>query len=282
MPKILYGKDAAAALCGRLMVEAKELLDRGVPPTLAIVRVGERGDDIAYERGALKRCGEIGVSVRQFVVEADISESGLLDIILEINRDDAIHGCLLFRPLPAGMDEHRICNALAPEKDVDGITDISLAGVFSGSGKGYPPCTAQACMELMDYYGLDLHGKRVTVVGRSLVIGKPAAMMALAKNATVTLCHSRTANLAAECRSADVLVVAMGRAGLVDESFINHSGTVIDVGINMAEGGGICGDVPKECVELSDAYSPVPGGVGAMTTSVLAKHVLDAARRQAK
>jgi methylenetetrahydrofolate dehydrogenase (NADP+)/methenyltetrahydrofolate cyclohydrolase len=278
---ILYGKDVAGAISEKLKREAAALAAKGNKPTLAILRIGERGDDIAYERGALKRCAEIGISVRQFILGADAPEDEILKAIALINGDASIHGCLMFRPLPEGIDEDRICNALLPEKDVDGITDISLAGVFCATGRGYPPCTAQACIELLEHYGIELAGKRAVVVGRSLVIGKPVAMMALGKNATVTLCHSKTKDLAAECRAADVLIVAAGRAGLVDRDCLNPEGTVIDVGINVDENGNLCGDVSASDVSAAKSYSPVPGGVGAVTTTVLAKHVIEAAREAA-
>jgi methylenetetrahydrofolate dehydrogenase (NADP+)/methenyltetrahydrofolate cyclohydrolase len=230
----------------------------------------------------MKRCENIGIGVRQFVLSADIPEGRLMSIIEEINRDDGIHGCLLFRPLPKGVDESRVCNSLSTEKDVDGITDGALSGVFTGSNRGYPPCTAEACMELLAHYGVDPAGKKAVVVGRSLVIGKPVAMMLLEKNATVTICHSKTVDLAEQCRAADILVVAAGRAGLVDARHITPGGVVIDVGINVNEDGSLCGDVRREDAERAKAYSPVPGGVGAVTTSVLAGHVIDAARKAKK
>ncbi|MDR1291908.1 MAG: bifunctional 5,10-methylene-tetrahydrofolate dehydrogenase/5,10-methylene-tetrahydrofolate cyclohydrolase [Clostridiales Family XIII bacterium] len=279
MAEILYGNNVAAAMEEALTREARELVRCGVTPTLAIVRIGERGDDVAYERGAMKRCGKIGIDVRRFVLPQDVTETELLYVVEEVNRDKGIHACLMFRPLPGGIDERRVCNSLAPEKDVDGVTESSMAGVFTGSGSGYPPCTAQACIELLNHYGTEFAGKQVVVVGRSLVIGKPVAMMSLGKNATVTMCHSKTEDLAEQCRAADILIVAMGRAGLVGARFINPNGIVIDVGINVDDAGNLCGDVGKEYAERAKAYSPVPGGVGAVTTSVLAAHVIDAARK---
>jgi methylenetetrahydrofolate dehydrogenase (NADP+)/methenyltetrahydrofolate cyclohydrolase len=279
MAEVLYGNNVAAAMEEALMRQVEEVVRKGATPTLAIVRAGERGDDIAYERGAMKRCGKLGIETRSFVLSPKVTETELLSVVDQINRDDGIHACLMFRPLPEGIDESRVCNSLAPEKDVDGITEGSMAGVFTGAGSGYPPCTAQACMELLAHYGIALAGKKATVIGRSLVIGKPVAMMLLGKNATVTICHSKTEGLAEICRASDVLIVAAGRTGLVDASFINPDGVVIDVGINVDGAGNLCGDVAKEYAELAKAYSPVPGGVGSVTTSVLAAHVIDAARR---
>ncbi len=272
------GAPVAQALTERLAARADELKARGIVPTLAIVRVGERPEDLSYERGALKRCEKVGIQVRQFVLPKESSHGDLMEVIQQINGDGAIHGCLLFRPLPVHMDEEAICAALDPAKDVDGITTGSLASVFTGSGAGYPPCTAQACMEMLDYYGCDLTGKRAVVVGRSLVVGKPLAMLLLGKNATVTLCHTRTSDLAAECRRAEVLIAAAGHANMIGRDHLAPGQLVLDVGINVDEDGNLVGDVDFAAAdEIAGAVTPVPGGVGAVTTSVLAAHVLKAA-----
>ena len=210
------------------------------------------------------------------------SVMGRYTVIRRINEDGAIHGCLLFRPLPRHLDEAAVCAALSPVKDVDGITSGSLASVFSGDGQGYPPCTAQACLELLDYYGFEPTGRRAVVVGRSLVIGRPAAMLLLNRNATVTLCHTRTADLAAECRRAELLIAAAGRAGIIGANCLSPGQVVIDVGINVDAAGHLVGDVDFAAAEaVVGAVTPVPGGVGAVTTSVLARHVLDAAAKSA-
>lgn len=274
------GAPVAQALTERLATRADELKARGIIPTLAIVRVGERPEDLSYERGALKRCEKVGIRVKQFTLPEGSSHGDLLAVIEQINGDREIHGCLLFRPLPPHMDEAVICAALDPAKDVDGITAGSLASVFTGSGAGYPPCTAQACMEILDYYGCDLTGKRAVVVGRSLVVGKPLSMLLLGKNATVTLCHTRTADLAAECRRAEVLIAAAGRANMISRDHLASGQLVLDVGINVDENGNLVGDVDFAAAdEIVGAVTPVPGGVGAVTTSVLAAHVLQAAEQ---
>ena len=266
---LLKGGPAAAALNEKTAARAAALAAQGVTPTLAVVRVGAREDDLAYERGVLARCGKLGIAVRPFQLDADAEQAELLDVLDEVNRDRTIHGCLLFRPLPAQMDDRTVRAALAPEKDVDGITDASLAGVFTGSGVGYAPCTAQAC-----------EGKRVTVVGRSLVVGKPAAMLLDRKNATVTLCNSRTRDLPALCRQAEVLVVAMGKQGAIGADCFAPGQVVVDVGIHTGADGKLCGDVRfAEAEPVVAAITPVPGGVGAMTTSVLASHVVEAAEK---
>lgn len=280
MAELWKGAPAAAALTEQLIPRAQALRERGIVPTLAIIRVGERPEDLSYERGAMKRCEKVGIAVRQFLLTAVSSQADLMDVIEEVNRDQSIHGCLLFRPLPRHMDEQAACAALDPAKDVDGITPGSLAAVFAGSGAGYPPCTAQACLELLDHYGYELKGKRAVVVGRSLVIGKPASMLLLGRHATVTICHTRTADLPAECRRADVLIAAAGKAGVVGASCLSPGQVVIDVGINADEEGNLVGDVDFAAAEpVVKAITPVPGGVGAVTTSVLARHVIEAAEK---
>lgn len=283
MSTILKGAPVVATMNEQTVALCEALKAENIFPTLAIVRVGEREDDISYERGVTKRCEKIGVAVKKFLLPADATQEALLAVIDEINKDDGLHGCLLFRPLPKWMDDQTIRAALKPEKDVDGITDQSLAGVFTNVETGFPPCTAQACVEILDYYKVPLSGKRVTVVGRSLVVGKPAAMMLDRRNATVTMCHSRTRDLPAVCREADVVVVAMGRMGAVDASCLRAGQTVVDVGIHVNEEGKLCGDVKfAEAEAVVDAITPVPGGVGTVTTSVLVKHVVEAARNMHK
>lgn len=281
MAEILKGAPTAAALSDALAKRVTRLKADEIVPTLAIVRAGQRDSDLAYERGAAKHCEKAGVAVRRFVLPADCTQENLLAVIRQVNDDGGIHGCLLLRPLPEQIDERAVCEALAPEKDVDCITDGSLCGVFTGSNTGFPPCTAQACIEILDYYGYALKGKRVTVIGRSLVIGKPVSMMLQSRNATVTMCHTKTADLAARCREAEILVVAAGKAGMVDESFVSPGQTVIDVGINTDVAGRLCGDVQFERVEpIVAAVTPVPGGVGTVTSAVLVKHVVEAAEKR--
>ena len=280
MSVLLKGAQVTAALNEKLERRTQELKSQGILPTLAIVRVGEREDDISYERGAMKRCEKIGVQVKKILLPADASQEELLQVIHQINADDSVHGCLLFRPLPKQMDEEKICRSLDPKKDVDGITNGSLAGVFTGSGEGYPPCTAQACMEILKHYGYSLQGKRAVVIGRSLVVGKPAAMMLMGENATVTICHTRTKEMPALCRQADILLVAAGKAGAIGKEYLAPGQVVLDVGIHVGKDGKLCGDVKFEEAELIvKAITPVPGGVGSVTTSVLVKHVVEAASK---
>ena len=282
MAMLLKGAQAAAAMNEKTAARVARLEAAGIRPTLAVVRVGERPDDLSYEKGVMNRCSKLGIQVQLDALPADAAQEELLAVLDRINRDAAVHGCLLFRPLPPQMEDGAIRAALAPEKDVDGITDASLAGVFTGSGVGYPPCTAQACVEILEHYGIPLEGRRVTVVGRSLVVGKPAAMLLDRKNATVTICNSRTQGLEQLCRQADVLVVAMGRRGAIGSGCFAPGQAVVDVGIHTDETGKLCGDVRfDEAEPVVAAITPVPGGVGAMTTSVLAAHVVEAAARAA-
>ena len=290
MAKLLLAKEVNEKLNERITAQCAALNERGVNPTLAIVRCGERPDDLSYERGATKRAESLGVAVEKIVLSENISKEELLSVIDALNRNDAVHGVLLFRPLPKHLkaDEDEICNRLDPRKDVDGMTDGSAAGVFAGKALGFAPCTPAACMEILDHYGIDCTGKKAVVIGRSLVVGKPAAMMLMSRNATVTICHTRTKDVAAEARAADILVSSAGVLGSLTKDFVRPGQIVIDVSINWdpekinAKGGkgAIAGDAVFEEVEpIVEAITPVPGGVGAVTTSVLIGHVVEAAQR---
>ena len=282
MATILKGAPVVAAMNEHNAALCEQLKAKGITPTLAVVRVGEREDDLSYERGVIARCGKVGVEVKQFLLPADASQDDLLKVIAEVNAEDTIHGCLLLRPLPKQFNDRTVRAALAPEKDIDGITDDSLAGVFTNTDLGYAPCTAQACLEILKYYNIPLSGRRAVVVGRSLVVGKPAAMMLDRENATVTICNSRTQNLPAICKEADVVVVAMGTKGAVGADCLREGQTVVDVGIHVDEKGKLCGDVKfSEAEPVVDAITPVPGGVGTVTTSVLVGHVVQAAAKKA-
>ena len=280
MAEILKGAPVAAAISEDLTARAEKLKARGTEPCLAILRVGEQADDLAYERSILKRCEKVGIRALPVLLPVDCTQGNLLDEIEKINGDPRIHGCLLFRPLPAHLNGQAVADALVPSKDVDSMTSASLLTVFTGRGEGFAPCTAQSCLELLDYYGIDPTGQRAAVIGRSLVIGKPVSMMLQARNATVTMCHSKTLDLPDVCRQAEILIVAVGKPGTVDAGFTNPNQIVLDVGINTAPGGGICGDVLYDEVEpLVKAISPVPGGLGPVTTAVLCKHVIEAAEK---
>ena len=259
MAKQLLGKEVTAALNERIKADVATLNAKGVKPTLGIIRVGERPDDLSYERGATKRCETLGVEYKKYLLPADVSQEELLKVIDEVNKDDNIHGVLMFRPLPKHIDQTLVENALAAEKDVDCQTDASLG----------------------DHYGIDCTGKKAVVIGRSLVVGKPAAQMLIKKNATVTTCHTRTIDMPSVAREAEILIVAAGRAGVVGAEYVAPGQIVIDVGINVNAEGKLCGDVDYAAVEpIVDAITPVPGGVGSVTTSVLVGHVVEAAMRK--
>lgn len=283
MPKLLLGKPVTDAIAADLRGRVEALAERGVAPTLAIVRVGERPDDLSYERAALKRAEKVGVKVRRVVLPATCSQTDVIAAVEDINADDGVHGCLIFRPLPASIDEDAVAAALDPAKDVDGMTAGSLFGIFAGRKVGYAPCTAEAAIELLERSHIKLAGANVCVIGRSLVIGKPVSFMLQARNATVTMCHTRTRDLAAHCREADIIVVAAGKPGLLGASCVREGQTVVDVGINWDEAAGkLVGDVAFDEVEPVVAnITPVPGGIGSVTTSILMKHVVEAAERAA-
>lgn len=291
MAKLLLGKEVTDALNAKLMERTAALREKGVVPTLAILRCGANPSDLSYEKGATKRAELVGVAVKNYLLPEDVTKEALLATIDEINADDSVHGVLMFRPLPKHLkaDQNEICNRLDPKKDMDCMTDLSNAGVFEGRDDlGYAPCTPAACMEILDFYGIDCKGKTAVVIGRSLVVGKPAAMMLMGKNATVTVCHTKTVDTAAVARQADILISAAGVLGSLTKEFVRPGQVVIDVSINWdpnktnAKGGkgAIAGDAVFEEVEpIVEAITPVPGGVGSVTTSVLMKHVVEAAER---
>ncbi len=280
MTKLLKGAEVSKALNEKIKKDVELLKEKGINPCLAMVRVGERADDISYEKGATKRCENLGMEPRHIVLSEDVTEEELLNVITECNNNVEIHGILLFRPLPKHLNEEKICNAIATEKDVDGIKKESLTSVFTGNGEGFPPCTPKACMEILDYYGIDCTGKRAVVIGRSLVVGKPVAMMLLERNATVIICHSKTKDLEEICRQADIIVAAAGSMRMVGKEYFREGQIVLDVGIHVDSEGKLCGDVKTEEAEgMVEAITPVPGGVGAVTNGVLCGNVVEAAKR---
>ena len=279
MSEIMLGAEVAAAMKDILVQEAGQLESRGVKPLLSIIRVGARPDDLAYERGATKRMSGIGIECRVVEFPEDVSQADFEAGFQRENDAPAVHGILLFRPLPKGLDEEPVKAMINPIKDVDCMCAVNLAKVFSADESGHAPCTAEAVMEMLDYYKIDPEGKKVTVIGRSMVIGKPVSMLLLKRNATVTICHTRTRNMVEICKEADILVAAAGKAKMVTGELVGKGAVVLDVGINVDSDGGLCGDVAFEEVKERAAYiSPVPRGVGSVTTSVLAKHVIKAAK----
>lgn len=282
MADILHGAAVCAEMDARTAAGAAMLRERGVIPTLGILRVGERQDDLAYERGAIKRCAAAGVEVRSFALPADASREELLNALDALNRDESVHGILLMRPLPPHLDGEAARVLLSPEKDVDGVTDASLAGVFTNTKTGFAPCTARAALAMLDHYGIGCAGKSAVVIGRSLVVGRPLAMLLLHRNATVTVCHTKTRDLPELARRADILITAYGAMESVGAEHLSIGQVVVDVGTSWNEQKGkLCGDARfDEAEPIVAAITPVPGGVGMVTASVLASHVVEAAARQ--
>ncbi len=289
MAKQLLGKEVNEALVAALQARTAALQEKGVKATLGIIRLGENPSDLSYEKGATKRAEEVGVAVKNYILPESATKEEVLAVIDQVNADESVHGVLMFRPLPKHLknDQDEICNRLDPKKDVDSMTHMSNAGVFEGQDLGYAPCTPAACMEILDHYGIDCKGKSAVVIGRSLVVGKPAAMMLLGKNATVTICHTKTVATAAVCREADIIISAAGVLGSLTKEFVREGQIVVDVSMNWnpekitSKGkGGMSGDAVYDEVEpIVEAITPVPGGVGAVTTTVLMKHVVEAAEK---
>lgn len=274
--EILKGLPVANAINEKLMEQVKSI--EGPLPHLAIIRVGERPDDCSYERGAVKKMDKVGVRCTTYTFDADIDNETFQAEFDKINENPDIDGILMLRPLPKQLDEKQIENKIDPRKDLDGISPLNLAKVYAGDESGYAPCTAEAVIEMLDYAGIDIKGKRVTVVGRSLVIGKPVSMLLMKRNATVTVCHTKTVDMAGTCKNAEILVAAAGSARMIKKEYVADGAVVIDVGINVDDEGNLCGDVDFDAIsDIAAIATPVPGGVGSVTTSVLAKHLVKAA-----
>ncbi|EQF26648.1 tetrahydrofolate dehydrogenase/cyclohydrolase, catalytic domain protein [Clostridioides difficile CD160] len=279
--QIIKGKPVADKISEELIKEVELLVKEGISPKLTIVRVGARSDDLSYERGALKRCQNIGITTEVLELAEDITQEEYIDVLKRVNDDKNVNGILCFRPLPKHLNEEVIKYVIAPEKDVDCFSPINSAKVMEGDKSGFPPCTPTAVVEILKHYNVDLKGSKVTVLGRSMVVGKPVSMLLLSEHATVTICHSKTKNLSGVAADADVLIAAIGRAKMVDETFVKDGAVVIDVGINVDEEGNLCGDVDTNAVlDKVSMITPVPAGVGSVTTSILAKHVVKACKLQ--
>lgn len=277
----LRGKPVADAITERASQRIEELKSRGIVPKLAVIRVGARDDDLAYERGIIKRFEQAGCGYEVFELDEECSQEDLDSCFDMRNEDDAISGILLFRPLPKHLSDSHVRAVIDPDKDIDAMGLYNQASLFAGIRNAYAPCTAQAVMEIIRYYNIELTGKRVTVVGRSLVIGKPVSLMLMAGNATVTICHTKTADLAGELQRADIIVASAGCAKMIGADMVSEGQIVIDVGMNTDENGRLCGDVDLEAVSgIVDSITPVPGGVGSVTTSVLLQNTVEGAARK--
>ena len=276
MTLIMKGSEVSAGMKARILDELHTI---SITPTLAVIRVGSRPDDLAYERGIIKRFDSLGLNVKVHELPENISQNDFDSAFMNINNDPNIHGILLFRPLPDGLSDEFAVRNINPVKDVDCMSDSNIAGVFACKPECFAPCTASAVMEMLSHYDINLQGMNVTVIGRSMVIGRPVSMMMMKQNATVTICHTKTKNIQDICRRSDIIIAAAGKALMLTSDYVNENSIIVDVGINVDENGKLCGDVDfqnvSSCVK---AISPVPGGVGAVTTSVLAEHVVKAAK----
>jgi len=276
---LLKGKPVADSIIARVKDEAEELRRNNIFPKLKIIRVGEREDDLAYERAAVKRMKSANIDCEVLALPLNIDKETFEDEIKNVVNDNSVHGILIFRPLPKQLNEKDIRFIINPEKDIDCLNPINAAKILEGDESGFPPCTARAAMEILKYYNIDISGKEATVIGRSMVVGKPLSMMLLKENSTVTMCHSKTENLPQVAKRADILIAAIGKSKMITKDYIKENSTVIDVGINADDEGNITGDVNTEdCIEKAAFITPVPAGVGSVTTAVLADHVVKACR----
>ena len=285
MAKILRGAEALEAKCAELKDKVRRLRNEGTDPVLGIIRVGDNPDNMAYERGLVKRAEELGIQVESYVLEEKATETTVIALIRRLNYDDMVHGVLLMRPLPEHMDDNKVRMTLDPAKDLDGITDVSIAGVFAGTDRGFPPCTPSGCIELLEHYGIRISGKKAVIIGRSMVTGRPLSMMLMRKNATVTLCHSHTSpeDLIKYCNNADLVFVMVGQPKTIRIEHVRPGQVVVDIGINVDKNGKLCGDVDFDNIlPVVKAVTPVPGGVGAMTSVMLLEHLITAAVRSRK
>lgn len=284
MAEILKGAPVAEKIYNSLPKRMEVLKENGIIPALALVRIGDRPDDLSYRNSIIKKAEIYGISVVDTTLPNDAGNDTLRDTIASLNDNPGIHGIMLLRPFPPGYDEIAACNYISPSKDVDGCTTFGLGTLFAGDTGGFAPCTACAVIELLDYYGINPEGKQAVVLGRSKVVGRPAAMMLLSRNATVTLCHSRTLKESEITSNADILVSAVGLPGLVTSDFLKDGAVVIDIGMNyIEETGTFTGDADYNgIIDKVSAVTPVPGGVGSITTSILLDHVVQAAERSRK
>ncbi|MDO4939561.1 MAG: bifunctional 5,10-methylenetetrahydrofolate dehydrogenase/5,10-methenyltetrahydrofolate cyclohydrolase [Lachnospiraceae bacterium] len=274
--ELLKGKPVSDMIREAVMAQIKP--EEGIVPRLAIVRVGEKPEDLAYEKSAAKKLTELGIDVVGCAMTDDITPEDFMKTFSEINGDKSIDGILVMRPLPGHLKEYEEWLALHidPDKDVDGISPINLAGVMRGNPEAFAPCTAQAVIEILKGHGIQLQGKNVVLIGRSMVIGRPLSMLLLKENATVTICHTKTVDLPKICKAADIVIAAAGHAKLVTPEYVRDGQILVDVGINVGEDGNLTGDIDLCEIEkagINVSATPVPGGIGIVTTSVLAKNV---------
>ncbi len=281
MGQIIKGKPVADAISEALTKEVNDLKVKGITPKLTLVRVGANGSDLAYEKGALKRCEKIGIEAVVKELPEDISQDKFIEELKKINADKTVNAIMVFRPFPKQLDESVIKYIIAPEKDVDCFSPVNVAKIMENDETGFAPCTPSAVIEILKHYEVPMKGKNAVIIGRSMVVGKPMCMLLLNENATVTVCHSKTVDMPKVCSAADILVVGMGKAKMIDSKYVKDGAVVIDVGINVDESKKLCGDVDTEdCESKASMITPVPGGVGSVTSSILAQHIVKACKLQ--
>jgi methylenetetrahydrofolate dehydrogenase (NADP+)/methenyltetrahydrofolate cyclohydrolase len=280
LDNVLNCKEVNSYLIKKLTKRCSNLEEEGITPTAAFVRIGSKRDDIAYQNSIMRTCNTVGVSAVLHELEDDATMDDLTKLIKKLNHDDSIHGIMIFRPLPEGLDEAEVNSIINPDKDIEGMNPVNLAKVFAGNYSGFAPCTAAAVMEILKYYKIDLEGKHAVILGRSMVVGKPLSMMMLKENETVTLCHSKSENIEEVARMGDLLVAAIGKPKAIGADYVKPGAIVIDVGINVDKDGNIVGDVDFEAAaQKASLITPVPGGVGSVTTAILIKNIIKAAQR---
>ena len=280
---VIKGAQVVEAMGGRITKQVEELKNAGVEPCLAILRVGEDGSQMAYERGARNRLAKYGIKCETTALDIDVSQEDFEKAFRGLNKDAAVHGILILQPLPKSLSIESIKNEINPLKDVDAISPMTLYRVFAWDKQAFAPCTAEGVIEILDSIGTQYRGKKCVIVGCSLVVGRPLGMLLLARDATVTYCHEFTVDVPKEARDADILISAAGVPKLIGAGHVNENMTVVDVGINVGADGKMCGDVDSDAVkDIVSNISPVPGGAGSVTTSVLADHVVRAAKALTK
>ncbi len=280
--KIISGKELATKIKSEIKLEVEKLNLEGIFPKLSVIIVGENPASLSYVRGKHKDCAECGIISDNIAFPETITQDELLEEINRLNNDNSVHGILVQLPLPNHIDEYEIINSIAPEKDVDGFTAINVGNMNIGKDC-FAPCTPQGCMDMLDYAGVDLAGKDLVVIGRSNIVGKPVATLALQRSATVTICHSKTKNISEKTKNADVIIVAVGKAGFLTGDMIKEGAVVVDVGINRNDNGKLCGDADFDsCLKVASKITPVPGGVGLLTRANLLKNTVKSAKNAGK
>lgn len=275
--KLMLGKPVADKLTEDLIKKVEDLSEKGFLPKLVMVKVGNRDEDSAYERGALSRCKKCNIETETISLSEDCTQKEYIDILKKLNEDESVHGILCFRPLPSQINEEVVKYFIDDRKDVDCFSPVNLVKIMSGDKTGFPPCTPMGVIEILKFYDVDLTGKNVTVLGRSMVVGKPLSMLLLNRNSTVTICHSKSKDLKKIAKKSDIVVSCMGVARMIDNKYIGKDSVVVDVGINFDSDGKMCGDVDFDDVyESVKKITPVPKGVGSVTSSILARHVVKA------